>query len=156
MSHEARLAQLGIRLPGPFAPHEPLVGCFLFNGVARTSGALPRDHDGKIQWPGHLGREVPVARGVESAGLAAMNALSLLRAGLGSLDHVSQVLAMTVFIACTPEFEELPTVADGASTVLVDLFGDAGTHTRSAIGVAALPRNAPVEVELSVAVRPPS
>lgn len=156
MSHEARLAQLGIQLPGPFAPHEPLVGCFLFDAVARTSGALPRDHEGTIRWQGHLGRDVPVARGVESAGLAAMNALSLLRAGLGSLDQVWQVLSMTVYVACTPEFAELPQVADGASKVLVDILGDAGTHTRSAIGVVALPRRAPVEVELSVAVRPPS
>lgn len=156
MSHEANLTRLGARLPGPFAPHEPLVGCFLFDGVARTSGALPRDHDGTIHWQGQLGRDVPVARGVESAGLAAMNALSLLRAGLGSLDAVWQVLTMTVYVACTPEFTEIPQVADGASKVLVDLLGDAGRHTRSAIGVVALPRRAPVEVELSVAVRPPA
>lgn len=156
MSHEARLTQLRIQLPGPFAPHEPLVGCFLFNGVARSSGALPRDHEGKIHWPGHLGRDVPVARGVESAGLAALNALSLLRAGLGSLDQIWQVLSMTVYVACTPEFTEIPQVADGASKALVDILGDAGKHTRTAIGVVGLPRRAPVEVELSVAVRPPS
>jgi enamine deaminase RidA (YjgF/YER057c/UK114 family) len=96
-----------------------------------------------------------MARGVESAGLAAMNALSLLRAGLGTLDSVERLLGLTVYIACTPEFAELPAVADGASTVLVDVFGDAGRHTRSAIGVVTLPRGAPVEVELRAAVRPP-
>jgi len=156
VSHEARLTQLRIQLPGPFAPHEPLVGCFQFNGVARTSGALPRDLEGRIAWPGHLGRDVPVDRGIECAGLAAMNALSLLRAGLGSLDQVWQVLSMTVYVACTPEFDRIPDVADGASKVLVDILGDAGKHTRSAIGVVALPRKAPVEVELTAAVRPPA
>jgi enamine deaminase RidA (YjgF/YER057c/UK114 family) len=153
VSHEARLTELGIQLPGPFAPHEPLLGCVLFAGVARTSGALPRDVEGTIEWHGVLGRDVPLARGVESAGLAAMNALSLLRAGLGSLDAVERVLSMTVYVACTHDFGELPSVADGASKALVDIFGDAGHHTRAAIGVAALPRGAPVEVELTVAVR---
>ena len=154
VSHEARLTQLKIQLPGPFAPHEPLVGCFQFNGVARTSGALPRDHEGKIHWPGHLGRDVPVDRGAEAAGLAAMNALSLMRAGLGSLDQIWQVLSMTVYIACTPDFDQLPQVADGASNVLIDILGDAGKHTRAAIGVVSLPRKAAVEVELTAAVRP--
>jgi enamine deaminase RidA (YjgF/YER057c/UK114 family) len=148
------MIELGLQLPGPFAPHDPLVGCFVFDGVARTSGSLPRDAEGRIHWPGALGRDVPTDRGVEAAGLAARNALSLLRAGIGTLDAVWQCLAMTVYIACAPDFQELPTVADGASAVLVDLFGDAGRHTRSAIGVAALPRRAPVEVELVVAVRP--
>ena len=152
MSIEARLTQMGIQLPGPFAPHDPLVGVIVFGGVARTSGALPRDHEGKVHWPGALGRDVSTARGAESAGVAALNALSLLRAGLGSLDAVWRILSMTVYVACTPEFQELPTVADGASRVLVELLGEAGRHTRSAIGVVALPRRAPVEVELTAAV----
>lgn len=72
------------------------------------------------------------------------------------MDAVERVLTMTVFVAATPEFDDLPAVADGASRVLVELFGDTGRHTRSAIGVARLPRGAPVEVELTVAVRAPS
>jgi enamine deaminase RidA (YjgF/YER057c/UK114 family) len=72
---------------------------------------------------------------------------------LGTLDVIERVLTMTVFIACTPEFVEQPKVADGASSALVRLFGDAGRHSRSAIGVAALPRGAPVEVEVTAALR---
>ena len=152
MSHEARLARLGIALPGPFPPHEPLVGCIQCNGVARTSGALPRDADGRIPLTGLLGRDVPTTAGVDSARLAALNALSLLRAGIGSLDALVRVLSMTVYVACTPDFAEIPTVADGASRVLVELLGDAGRHTRTAVGVVGLPRDAPVEVELWAAV----
>ena len=87
------------------------------------------------------------------ARLCAQNALSLLRAELGSLDAIERALTMTVFIACSDAFVEQPTVADGASAVLQEVLGDAGRHTRSAIGVAALPRGAPVEVELTVVVK---
>ena len=153
MSYEGRLGELGITLPGPFAPHAPLVGCVRYDGTVRTSGALPRDAEGTIATPGILGGGVATAAGVESARLAALNALSLVRDAVGSLDVVRQVLTMTVFVACTADFGEIPDVADGASRVLVDIFGDAGRHTRSAIGVASLPRHAPVEVELTVAVR---
>ncbi len=79
--------------------------------------------------------------------------MSLLRADLGALDHVERLLTLSVFIACTSDFAEQPAVADGASRELARLFGDAGRHSRSAIGVAALPRRAPVEVELIVALR---
>ncbi len=152
MTHEARLAAAGIVLPGPFAPHPPLVGCVVVQGVARTSGALPRDPDGRIEPTGRLGAEVGLDAGVAAAGLAAANALALVRAEVGSLDAVVRALAMTVYVACAPDFADLPAVADGASRLLVDVFGEAGRHTRAAIGVAALPRGAPVEVELSVLV----
>jgi enamine deaminase RidA (YjgF/YER057c/UK114 family) len=91
--------------------------------------------------------------GVACAELCALNAVSLLRSALGTLDVVERLLTMTVFIACASDFVEQPTVADGASQLLVRLFGDEGRHTRSAIGVAALPRGAPVEVEVTVALR---
>jgi enamine deaminase RidA (YjgF/YER057c/UK114 family) len=78
----------------------------------------------------------------------------LLRAALGSLDRIDRVLTMTVFVACSDDFVEQPAVADGASRVLTDVFGSAGRHTRSAIGVASLPRGAPVEVEVTVALKP--
>lgn len=150
--HDARLDQLGITLPGPFPPHDPLDPVVVHDGTARTSGCLPRDHAGQIQ-TGLLGRDLTPAAGAECAALCAQNALSLLRAALGSLDRIERVLTTTVFIACTADFVEQPTVADGASRVLVDVFGPAGRHTRSAIGVAALPRGAPVEIEVTVALR---
>ncbi|MFA5883792.1 MAG: RidA family protein [Acidimicrobiia bacterium] len=153
MSAEARLIDLGIVLPGPFPPHQPLEGVVVHGGVARTSGALPRDGEGQLPATGLCGRDVPTALGAECAGLATLNALSLLRAEVGSLDAVERILSITVFVACTGDFIEQPAVADGASKVLVDVFGDAGRHTRSAIGVAALPRGACVEVELTAALR---
>ena len=150
---EARLAQLGIALPGPFPPPDPLDAVVVHGATARTSGCLPRDQKGEFR-TGIVGRGLTVADGAQSAGLCALNALSLLRAALGSLDRVQRVLTMTVFVACSDDFIEQPAVADGASRVLTEVFGAAGRHTRSAIGVAALPRGAPVEVELTVAVAP--
>jgi enamine deaminase RidA (YjgF/YER057c/UK114 family) len=102
---------------------------------------------------GILGRDVPTTRGAECARLAALNAVSLLRSHLGTLDAIERILTMTVFVACVPDFVEQPAVADGASRVLQEIFGVAGRHTRSAIGVAALPRGAPVEVEIAAALR---
>jgi enamine deaminase RidA (YjgF/YER057c/UK114 family) len=150
---DARLDQLGVELPGPFPPHDPLDAVVVHRGTARTSGSLPRDADGTLRATGLLGRELTTPDGAACAEQCAWNALSVLRATLGSLDRIERVLTMTVFIACVPDFVEQPAVADGASQVLVRLFGDDGRHSRSAIGVAALPRGAPVEVEVTVAVR---
>ena len=148
MSHEARLAQLAIQLPGPFPPHDPLDAVVVHNGTARTSGSLPRDADGVLVSTGLVGRDLPTARGAECAGVAALNAVSLLRAHLGSLDAIERILTMTVFVACVPDFVEQPAVADGASRVLHEIFGDAGRHTRSAVGMAELPFGIAVEIEL--------
>ena len=151
--HEARVGELGIQLPGPFLPHEPLDAVVVHAGVARTSGCLPRTAEGALSATGLLGRELTVQMGAECAALCALNALSVLRAALGSLDSIERMLTMTVFVACVPDFVEQPSVADGASRLLEQIFGPAGRHTRSAIGVASLPRGAPVEAELTVALR---
>ncbi len=150
---DERLSELGIQLPGPFPPHDPLDAVVVHGGTARTSGCLPRDADGQLIETGTLGEDIAVADGVRCAELCALNALSLLRASLGSLDVIERVLTVSVFIVCAPGFVEQPAVADGASQLLVRVFGDAGRHSRSAIGVAALPRGAPVEIELIVALR---
>jgi enamine deaminase RidA (YjgF/YER057c/UK114 family) len=150
---DARLKELGVRLPGPFPPHDPLDAVVVHRGTARTSGCLPRDEDGRLPATGLLGRDVTTDAGAACAELCALNAVSLLRSALGTLDVIERLLTMTVFIACASDFVEQPTVADGASQLLVRLFGDDGRHTRSAIGVAALPRGAPVEVEVTVALR---
>ena len=153
MSYDARVGELGLELPGPFPPHDPLDAVVVFNGSARTSGCLPRNADGVLHATGLLGRDVTTDVGVECARWCALNALSLLRAELGSLDRVERVLTVTGFVACAGDFAEQPTVVDGASRVLHDLFGAAGRHTRSAVGVAALPRRGPVEIEVTVALR---
>jgi enamine deaminase RidA (YjgF/YER057c/UK114 family) len=123
------------------------------DGVARTSGQLPRI-DGQLTCLGRLGDQVTVEQGTEAAAVCALNALSVLEVALGSLDRVERVLTVTGFVASSPDFHQQPAVVDGASKVLADVFGDAGRHTRSAIGVAALPRGGSVEIEVTVAVSP--
>jgi enamine deaminase RidA (YjgF/YER057c/UK114 family) len=149
---DAQLAALGLTLPGPYPPHDPLDAIVVHGGRARTSGQLPRGHDGTLVHPGVLGGGLSVEDGAEAARWCALNALSVLRAGLGSLDRVARVLTVLGFVASAPGFEQQPAVVDGASRLLHDVFGDAGRHSRSAIGVAALPRGGAVEIEVEVAL----
>jgi enamine deaminase RidA (YjgF/YER057c/UK114 family) len=145
-----RLNALGLVLPGPYPPHDPLDAIVVHGDRARTSGQLPRGHDGNLVHPGVLGAGVSVEEGAEAARWCALNALSVLRADLGSLDRVSRVLTVLGFVASAPGFVEQPAVIDGASRLLAEVFGDAGRHSRSAIGVAALPRGGAVEIEVEV------
>jgi enamine deaminase RidA (YjgF/YER057c/UK114 family) len=151
-SFDARVRELGLTLYGPHPPHDPLDAVVVHGGVARTSGQLPRI-DGRLTCVGTLGADVSVEQGAEAARVCALNALSVLRAELGTLDRIERVLTVTGYVACVRGFDQQPAVIDGASRVLHEIFGDAGRHTRSAIGVAALPRGGAVEVEVSVAVR---
>jgi enamine deaminase RidA (YjgF/YER057c/UK114 family) len=153
MKIDDRLAELGFRLPGPYPPHEPLDAVVAHGGRVRTSGQLPRNHEGVIVHPGTLGVDVTVVQGAEAARWCALNALSVLRAELGDLDRIERVLTVLGFVACAPGFAQQPAVVDGASELLAALFGAAGRHTRSAIGVAALPRGGAVEIEVEVALR---
>jgi enamine deaminase RidA (YjgF/YER057c/UK114 family) len=150
---DTRLAALGLALPGPYPPHEPLDAVIVHGGVARTSGQLPRDHRGDLVHPGVLGNELTVEQGAEAARWCALNALSVLRDELGTLERVDRVLTVLGFVASAPGFVQQPAVVDGASRLLFDVFGDAGRHSRSAIGVAALPRGGAVEIEVEVAIR---
>ena len=149
---EDRIAELGLTLYGPHPPHDPLDAVVIHNGVARTSGQLPRI-DGKIVCTGLVGYTVSIDEAKRAAGVCALNALSVLREALGTLDRVERILSVTGYVACGPGFVEQPDVIDGASRVLFDIFGDRGRHTRSAIGVAALPREGAVEIELTAAIR---
>lgn len=153
MSVTDRLEELGLTLPGPYPPHDPLDAVVVHGGRARTSGQLPRDHDGTIVHQGVLGAGVSVEQGADAARWCALNALSVLDTELGGLDRIERVLTVLGFVACTPGFEQQPTVVDGTSRLLADVFGAAGRHTRSAIGVSALPRGGAVEIEVEVAIR---
>jgi enamine deaminase RidA (YjgF/YER057c/UK114 family) len=150
---QARLDALGLALPGPYPPHDPLDAVVVHGGRARTSGQLPRDHDGALVHRGVVGRDLTVEQGAEAARWCALNALSVLRAHLGDLDRIERVLTVLGFVASAPGFVEQPTVVDGASRLLHEVFGEAGRHSRSAIGVAALPRGSAVEIEVEVALR---
>ena len=153
MSVDARLEELGLRLPGPYPPHDPLDAVVVHGGVARTSGQLPRNLEGDVVHQGIVGAGVTVEAGAEAARWCALNALSVLRAELGTLDRVERVLSVIGFVACAPGFHQQAAVVDGASQLFAELFGAAGRHTRSAIGVAALPRGGAVEIEVAVALR---
>jgi enamine deaminase RidA (YjgF/YER057c/UK114 family) len=150
---DARLAELGLVLPGPFPPHDPLDAVIVHGGRARTSGQLPRDHDGVVV-QGVLGGDLDVEAGAEAARWCALNALSVLRHELGTLDRIERILTVLGFVASAPGFAQQPAVVDGASRLLHDVFGEAGRHSRSAVGVAALPRGGAVEIEVEVALRP--
>ena len=152
-SPEDRLAELGVALPGPYPPHDPLDAVVIYGGRMRTSGQLPRDHAGQLVHPGVLGADLTVAQGAEAARWCALNALSVLRSALGSLDRIERVLTVLGFVASVPRFAEQPAVVDGASRLFADVFGTAGRHSRSAIGVSALPRGGAVEIEVEVALR---
>ncbi|HEY2431013.1 MAG TPA: RidA family protein [Acidimicrobiales bacterium] len=152
-SFDARVTELGLTLHGPHPPHDPLDAVVVHGGVARTSGQLPRI-DGRLTCVGTLGADVDVAEGAAAAEVCALNALSVLRVALGTLDRIERILTVTGFVACVPGFDQQPAVVDGASRLLHAVFGDAGRHTRSAIGVAALPRGGAVEIEVTAAVRP--
>jgi enamine deaminase RidA (YjgF/YER057c/UK114 family) len=147
----ARLAELGLTLYGPHPPHHPLDAVVVHAGVARTSGQLPRIA-GELTCIGTLGTTVSVEEGRAAAAVCALNGLAVLESQLGTLDRVARMLTVTGFVASAPDFHRQPDVVDGASAVLYDIFGEAGRHTRSAIGVAALPRGGAVEIELTVAL----
>ena len=152
MTIDERLASLGLELPGPYPPHDPLIAVVVEGRRARTSGQLPRDHDGNLVNPGVVGSELTIDEGAEAAKWCALNALSVLRAELGSLDRIDRVLTVIGFVCSSPGFIAQPAVIDGASRLLFDVFGSAGRHSRSAIGVAALPRGGAVEIEVEVLI----
>jgi len=152
MGATARIAELGIVLPGPYPPHDPLDAVVIHGSRARTSGQLPRDQHGVIVHQGRLGDDVLVEAGADAARWCALNALSVLRAAIGDLDRIERVLTVLGFVASAPGFVQQPQVVDGASRLLFEVFGDRGRHSRSAVGVAALPRGGAVEIEVELAI----
>ena len=150
---EARLAERGWQLPAPMAPaysYQPVV---CHEGVAFVSGHVPRTRDGVLH-PGKVGARVSLDCARSAAELATLNALASLKAAIGTLDAVRRIQKAVVFVASHPDFIEQPRVADAASDLLRHAFGAAGQHARSAIGVAVLPRDSAVEVELVVIIDP--
>jgi enamine deaminase RidA (YjgF/YER057c/UK114 family) len=144
----ARLAELGIALPhrSP-APAGVYVPAVVTGRLVHTAGQLPFV-DGKLPVTGKVGAEVTPEQAHDCARTSALNALSAAAEVLGTLDRVTRVVKVVGFVASHPEFTAQPGVLDGASEVLGAIFGDAGVHARSAVGVATLPLDSPVEVEL--------
>lgn len=150
MSISARLAELGITLPAVAAPVAAYVPAITVGNQVWTSGQLPFV-DGKLPETGKLGAEIGVDKGAEYARQCALNALAAVDSEVG-IDNVKRVLKIVGFVASAAGFNEQPAVVNGASSLIGEIFGQAGAHARSAVGVAELPLNAPVEIEIIVEV----
>jgi enamine deaminase RidA (YjgF/YER057c/UK114 family) len=148
---EDRLAELGLTLPEVAAPVAAYVPAVRTGNLIYTSGQLPMVN-GALPETGTVGANVTVDRANELASICALNAMAAIKSLIGDLDKVQRVVKVVGFVNSAPDFINQPAVVNGASNVLLAAFGDAGIHARSAVGVASLPLDAPVEVELIVEV----
>ncbi|AUW56847.1 hypothetical protein C1T17_00905 [Sphingobium sp. SCG-1] len=151
MSIDNRIAELGLTLPQPAAPIASYVAAVEVNGLLHISGQLP--FDGDVILTGKLGADRDIAFGQKAAEKCALMLVAQMKAALGSLDRVERIVKLGAFVVSTDEFTDQPVVANGASDLMVAIFGDKGRHARSAVGVPVLPRGAAVEVDAIVAVR---
>lgn len=152
MSIDARLAELGITLPQAAAPVAAYVPVVEAGGLAFVSGQVSFV-DGVLR-KGRLGEDVSLEDGIEAAQGCGLMILAQLKAALGSLDRVERVVKLGAFINSSADFTDQPKVANGASELMVAVFGEAGKHARSAVGVPSLPLGVAVEIDAIVAVRP--
>ena len=150
MGFHARLRELGYELPGVAKPLASYVPAVRVGDQVWTSGQLPLV-EGALPLTGKVGAEVTTEQAQEQARIAALNALAAIDAEVG-LDNISRVVKIVGFVASDPSYADQPVVINGASDFIGEVFGDAGKHARSAVGVAALPKNAPVEIELIVEI----
>ena len=146
-----KLAELGIDLPAAVIPAFQYVPVTIHDRIAFVSGQLPRR--GETFITGKAGGEVDLEQARVAARLCILQGLACLNQALGSLDRVERILKITGFVASAPGFNQQPKVIDAASELLVEIFGEAGRHARSAVGVAELPRNVAVEIEMIVGLR---
>ena len=151
MGAEAKLKELGINLPEQSRPVANYVAAVKVGNLLFVSGHGPVD-DGKIKVKGKLGRDLTVEEGYQVARTVCMNCLASMRTELGSLDRVKRFVKLLGMVNCTEDFAEQPKVINGCSDLLVELFGEAGKHARSAVGMQALPFGIPVEIEMVVEV----
>jgi enamine deaminase RidA (YjgF/YER057c/UK114 family) len=149
---DAKLAELGLVLPEAAAPVAAYVPVVIHGGLAHVSGQLPFI-DGVLV-KGRLGEDINTGEGYEAARACGLMLLAQLKAALGSLSRVERIVKLGAFVSSTGDFTDQPKVADGASELMAAVFGDAGRHARSAVGVPVLPLGAAVEVDCIAAVRP--
>lgn len=150
MTIEDKLRDLGIELPKAAAPAANYVPYVMAGGLLHIAGQITFTADGGLV-KGRLGADMDIVDGAAAARLCGLNLVAQIKAALGSLDRVTRVIKLGVFVNSTPEFTDQPEVANGASNLMVEIFGDVGRHARSAVGVAALPRGVAVEVDAIVA-----
>jgi enamine deaminase RidA (YjgF/YER057c/UK114 family) len=150
-SPEERLAELGLAVPEVAKPVAAYVPAVVSGDLVFTSGQLPM-RGGELMVTGKVGGEVSAEEATLCAQQCALNAIAAVKSVIGDLSRVAQVVKVVAFIASTPDFTGQPQVANGASELLGTVFGDAGVHARSAVGVPVLPLDSPVEVEIVVRV----
>ena len=153
MSFEQRVASLGLTLPSPPQPVATYVPSVRVGDLLFISGVVP-SRDGRIAFQGKVGGNLSKEEGYEAAKVSLLNALANIRQAAGSLDRVQRIVKMTGYVASQEGFREQPYVINGASDLLVEIFGEAGRHARAAVGVAELPMGVPVELELTVQLSP--
>jgi enamine deaminase RidA (YjgF/YER057c/UK114 family) len=146
-SPEERIRELGLEIPDVVAPLASYVPAARSGSLVYTAGQLPIVK-GELAATGKVGAEIDPERATELARLCGLNAIAAIRAEIGELSRVRRIVKVVGFVASAPDFYGQPQVVNGVSDLLGEVFGDAGKHARSAVGVAVLPRNAPVEVEL--------
>ena len=151
MTIRKRLKALDLSLPAPRKPAFSYQAVVVDQGLAWVAGQLPWQGDSMdLIHTGSLGAAVDLDGGMACARSCVLNGLSVLEDALGDLSHVERIIKLVGFVASAPGFSEQPAVIDAASGLLIDVFGESGRHARSAVGVAELPRGAPVEIELIV------
>jgi enamine deaminase RidA (YjgF/YER057c/UK114 family) len=151
-SIDKRLAELGIVLPTPAAPIANYVGAVVSGSLLVVSGQLCFGPDGKLAASGKLAAGATIEQAKIGARYAAIGVLAQAKAALGSLDRIERIIRLGGFIACTPDFTQHAAIMNGASDLMVEVFGDKGRHARTTIGVASLPLDAAVEVEALIEV----
>ncbi|HEY7533507.1 MAG TPA: RidA family protein [Nitrospiraceae bacterium] len=151
MSYELKLKELGLELPSPPQPVATYIPAVRVGSLLFLSGVLPMQ-SGKMLYAGKLGRELTVEEGMEAAKLAVLNALAIARQELGSLDRIGRIVKVVGHVASAEGFVQQPQVLNGASDLLVSVFGESGRHARVATGAAELPRGASVEIEMIVSI----
>lgn len=152
MTPEERLTELGLKLPEVVPPLAAYVPAIRTGDYVYTSGQLPMV-DGKLPATGKVGAEVSPEEARELARICALNALAAVKSVIGDLSGIVRIVKVLAFVASDPAFGGQPQVVNGASELLAEVLGDAGKHARSAVGVAVLPANAPIEIELIAEVR---
>jgi len=149
MSANQRLSELGITLPPVAKPAGAYVPAVVSGNLVFTAGQIPLV-DGKLIATGKVGRDLTADQGKDIARVCVLNAIAAVQSVLGDLDRVKKIVKVVGFVASDPSFTQQPAVVNGASELLEQIFGEKGIHARSAVGVAVLPLDAPVEVELIV------
>ncbi|MBI5864609.1 MAG: RidA family protein [Planctomycetes bacterium] len=146
-----RLKELGLTLPEAPKPVAAYVPCVKHGDMLILSGQIPVK-DGKIQFAGQVGLELRLEAAQDAARLCTMNALAVAADAAGGIDNIARILKVVVYVASHEDFTDQHKVANGASELLVSIFGDAGKHARAAVGVAELPLNSAVEIDITFAV----